>query len=241
MIRTVPIPPECEHLEEEVAYFSRYLSFSLAFLSKLKSTLKRIRISQKCEPSPEYEEHLQRYLWLLFIDCKAEREIGTDIIESTCLMSCVFVHFLVEKYREEGVYSIYFEQDSEGCTLANEEEELLPFMQAYFHIKDAFSYQRNYACFGKYLEGISRNIETKRPFSHSHIQKNIYIIQKLYSKKLNDNLLDESTFLRVNTTVSNQPIRITPFGRKPIFAPRNIPALSHKILTYDLLEQENKS
>ena len=93
----------------------------------------------------------------------------------------------------------------------------------------------------KYLEGISRNIEAKRPFSPAHIQKNIYILQKLYSKKLNDHLIDESTFLRANTTVSNQPIRITPFGRRPIFAPRNIPALSHKILNYDLLEQENKS
>jgi hypothetical protein len=63
-------------------------------------------------------------------------------------------------------------------------------MQSYFHIKDSFSYQKNYAYFLNYLDGISRNIETKRPFSQNHIQKNIYIIQKLYSKKLNDNLLD---------------------------------------------------
>lgn len=34
---------------------------------------------------------------------------------------------------------------------------------------------------------------------------------------------------------------MTPFGRKPLLAPRNIPALSHKILTYDINEQENKS
>lgn len=47
MIRTVPMPPNSEHLEEEIAYFSKHLSFSLAFLNKLRSTLKRIRISQK--------------------------------------------------------------------------------------------------------------------------------------------------------------------------------------------------
>ena len=34
---------------------------------------------------------------------------------------------------------------------------------------------------------------------------------------------------------------MTPFGRKPLLAPRNLPALSHKILTYDINEQENKS
>ena len=66
-------------------------------------------------------------------------------------MSCVFVHFLLEKYKEEGVYSIYFEHDTEGCTLSNQEEELLPFLQGYFHIKDNFSYQKNYAFFMKYL------------------------------------------------------------------------------------------
>lgn len=134
-----------------MAHFSRHLSFSLAFLNKLKSTLKRVKISQKGEWSGEYEDQLHRYLWLLFIDSKAERHIGTDIVESTCLMSSVFVHFLLEKYREDGVYSIYFEQENEGCTLSNEEEELLPFMQHYFHIKDTFAYHKSYAYFIKYL------------------------------------------------------------------------------------------
>ena len=120
MSRAVPIPAGCEHLEEEVAHFSRHLSFSLAFLGKLRSTLKRIRVSQKGEWTAEYAEQLQRYLWLLFADSRAERDAGTDIIEATCLMSCLFVHFLVEKYREEGVYSIYFEQDGGGCTLSNQ-------------------------------------------------------------------------------------------------------------------------
>jgi 5-methylcytosine-specific restriction endonuclease McrBC GTP-binding regulatory subunit McrB len=114
-------------------------------------------------------------------------------------------------------------------------------MQTYFYIKDTFTYKKVYTYFIKYLEGISRNIDIKRPFSQNHIQKNIYIIQKLYSKKLNDDLLDESTFLRLNTTVSNLPIRMTPFGRKPLLGARNIPALSHKILSYDINEQENKS
>ena len=34
---------------------------------------------------------------------------------------------------------------------------------------------------------------------------------------------------------------MTPVGRKALLAPRNLPALSHKILTYDINEQENKS
>ncbi len=114
-------------------------------------------------------------------------------------------------------------------------------MQNYFHIKDNFTYNKVYAYFLNYLEGIARNIDTKRPFSQQSIQKNIYVVQKLYSKKLNDDMLDESTFLRANSTLTNLPIRITPFGRKPLLAPRNIPALSHKILTYEMGEQENKS
>ena len=63
-------------------------------------------------------------------------------------------------------------------------------MQGYFHIKDVFTYKRVNTYFFKYLEALSRNIEPKRPFSHSSIQKNIYILQKLYSKRLNDDLLD---------------------------------------------------
>lgn len=35
-------------------------------------------------------------------------------------MSCVFVFFLKEKYQEEGIFSLYFEQDDEGSTLSNE-------------------------------------------------------------------------------------------------------------------------
>jgi hypothetical protein len=54
-------------------------------------------------------------------------------------------------------------------------------------------------------------------------------------------MLDESTFVRVTNTISNIPIRMTPFGRKPLMAPRNIPALSHRILSYDTNEQENQS
>lgn len=54
MMRNVPLPPGSDHLEEEVGLFSRSLSFSLAFFNKLKSTLKRIKISQKSEITPDY-------------------------------------------------------------------------------------------------------------------------------------------------------------------------------------------
>lgn len=63
-------------------------------------------------------------------------------------------------------------------------------MQNYFHIKDSFTYNKIYAYFINYLDAIGRNIDTKRPFSHQSIQKNIYVIQKLYTKKLNDDMLD---------------------------------------------------
>lgn len=105
-------------------------------------------------------------------------------------------------------------------------------MQSYFHIKDTLSYQKTYDGLLKYLESISRNIDTKRPFSPLSVQKNIYVLQKLYTKKLNEDNLDESTFLKNNSSLTNVPIRMTPFGRKPLLAPRNMPALSHRILSY---------
>ncbi len=120
MTRTVTLPPDCQHLEEEVAHFAKQMAFSLAFLGKLRSTLKRIRVSQKTNPTGDYEDQLQRCLWLLFVDCRAQRALSNDIVENTCLLSCVFVHFLQEKYREEGVYSIYFQLDGDGATLGNE-------------------------------------------------------------------------------------------------------------------------
>jgi len=57
-------------------------------------------------------------------------------------------------------------------------------MQFYFHIKDHVSYNKIVSFYRKYLDAISRNIEAKRPFSISCIQKNIYVLQKLYMKKL---------------------------------------------------------
>ncbi len=81
----------------------------------------------------------------------------------------------------------------------------------------------------------------QRPFQHQLISKNIYLLQKRYEKKLSDGRLDESTFLR-NNTLSNQPARITPFGRKAPLAPKTANALSHKILNFENWEesQENK-
>lgn len=63
-------------------------------------------------------------------------------------------------------------------------------MQSYFHIKDHMSYNKIASFFRKYIDAISRNIEAKRPFSISCIQKNIYVLQKLYMKKLREDMLD---------------------------------------------------
>jgi hypothetical protein len=47
MLRSIIIPPEASHLEEEVSLFSKQLSFALTFLNKLKTTLKKIKINRK--------------------------------------------------------------------------------------------------------------------------------------------------------------------------------------------------
>ncbi len=79
--------------------FSRQLSFSLAFLNKLRTTLRRIKISRKGEDTTD-EESTVRLIWLVFVDCRAEYDLDTDIVESTCLLSCILSHFLADKYRE---------------------------------------------------------------------------------------------------------------------------------------------
>lgn len=80
MLRSIIIPPEASHLEEEVSLFSRQLSFALTFLNKLKTTLKKVKINRKGEEPSDYEETITRFLWLLFIDCRAELKIATDIV-----------------------------------------------------------------------------------------------------------------------------------------------------------------
>jgi hypothetical protein len=99
MTRSVTLPKDSLQLEEEVGLFARQMSFSLTFLNKLRSTLRRIRVSQKGESGVEYEEQVQRCLWLLFVDCRALKGLSGDILENTCLLSCVLAHFLHEKYR----------------------------------------------------------------------------------------------------------------------------------------------
>lgn len=108
MVRTVAIPAEATHLEEEVATFSRQFSSALTFMTKLRSTLKRIKVSRKTEESSDYLEQVTRLLWLLFVDCRGELQIGSDIIASTCLLGGVLSYYLIEKYQEEGIFSIYF-------------------------------------------------------------------------------------------------------------------------------------
>jgi len=47
MLRSVPLPPHAKDLEEEINAFSKQLSFAFAFLGKVRSTLTKIRVSQK--------------------------------------------------------------------------------------------------------------------------------------------------------------------------------------------------
>jgi hypothetical protein len=49
MIRIIPVGPGTSELEEDVAGFARHLSFALTFLNKLRSTLRKIKISRKGE------------------------------------------------------------------------------------------------------------------------------------------------------------------------------------------------
>ena len=112
MIRSISIPPEATHLEEEISIFSKQFSSSLTFLNKLRSTLRKIKINRKVEDPPEYMEQAANLLWLFFVDCKAEFQITTDLVENTCLLGCILTFYLVEKYQEEGVFSVYFEHDN---------------------------------------------------------------------------------------------------------------------------------
>lgn len=68
-------------------------------------------------------------------------------------------------------------------------------------------------------------------FHYHNLSKNVYVIQKIYEKKLTEDKLDESTFLR-GAAISNKPIKLTPFGRRAPLAPKVAPALSHKILNF---------
>ncbi len=105
-------------------------------------------------------------------------------------------------------------------------------MQAYFLIKDTPAHRRTYATYQQYLEGLARTVELRRFFTPQIIPKSIHSIQRLYSKRLNDQQLDESTFLRAPSSTLHP--RMTPFARRGLMAPRNIPALSHRILNYDV-------
>ena len=86
----------------------------------------------------------------------------------------------MEKYQEEGIFSIYFEHENEGCTLPNELEELASFLMSYLHIKDYQIYQLTYNKMRKYLEGLRKTIDMKRVFSHQNVAKNIYLVQRGY-------------------------------------------------------------
>lgn len=119
-----------------------------------------------------------------------QRSLSGDILENTCLLSCVLAHYLHEKYREEGVYSIYFHQDTEGHTLPNQQEELLAFVMEYFLIKDVNAQRRVYNAYQLYLEGLGRGMDIRRFFSPQNIGRNIHCLQKAYSKRITDQQID---------------------------------------------------
>lgn len=60
----------------------------------------------------------------------------------------------------------------------------------YFHIKDSNTYFGILNKFMKYLEKLEKNIERLRIFHYHNLHKNVYVIQKIYEKKLTEDKLD---------------------------------------------------
>ena len=46
-------------------------------------------------------------------------QMGMDLVKNTCLLGTIVSYYVMKKYQEEGVFSIYFEHENEGCTLSN--------------------------------------------------------------------------------------------------------------------------
>ena len=113
----------------------------------------------------------------------------------------------------------------------------------YFHIKDANSYNQTYSQMKKYLDSLKKTIDLKKVFSHQNTSKNMYLVQKIYQKKIGDGRLDESTFLKESNQSERRPARVTPFARKAPLAHKTASNLSHRILSFDNCEmgQENRA
>jgi hypothetical protein len=60
----------------------------------------------------------------------------------------------------------------------------------YFHIKDSNTYFGTSKKFLKYLEKLEKNIGTNKMFHYQNLSKNVYVIQKIYEKKLAEDKLD---------------------------------------------------
>ena len=107
-------------------------------------------------------------------------------------------------------------------------------MASYFRIKDLSAYSLAQKRYKKYKDNLSKKTDVSRLFG-SPYHKNIYILQKMYEKKINEYRIDESTFLKGAVT-SVMPVRMTPFGRRGVLAPRQPQALSHRILSFENAE-----
>ena len=60
----------------------------------------------------------------------------------------------------------------------------------YLHIKDHKSYCKVYDHFKEYLEKLGKIVDLKRVFAHQNVSKNVYLLQKVYEKKIVDGRLD---------------------------------------------------
>ena len=107
----------------------------------------------------------------------------------------------------------------------------------FLHIKDHKTYSKVEEHFKEYLEQLGKTINLKKVFSHQNVGKNVYLVQKVYEKKTVDGRLDESIFLKEHNP-SNQPPRLTPFARKAPLAPKNNFNLSHKLLNFESMEED---
>jgi hypothetical protein len=61
---------------------------------------------------------------------------------------------------------------------------------SFLHVKDKHTYNSTHKKMKKYLEELGRTIDIRKMFSHQNVGKNVYLLQKIYEKKIDDGQLD---------------------------------------------------
>ena len=139
---------------------------------------------------------------------------------------------MTSKYREDGVFSIFMGDQSDGTTLGSESAEVTQAMQEFFHIRDDHTYNKVENVFYSYLNSLASCLETSALFCKRQCSGNINFLQKSYLKTLASDDLDESALVKSQGQCMYAK-KNTPFGRNRIMGPKQNTHLSYRVLNYD--------